>query len=453
MKAIKKRIKRKKVRVLIIGGGGREHAFAWQAAKSPLVEKIYCATDNAGINELAENLKIDNVNDFEKLKEKILEYGIDLILVGPEEPSVNGIVDFVRNDKQLQEKKVKIFGPTKAAAILEGSKVFTKLFCRRHNILTADFVVSSGTKEVRDYLDVLAIRFGGYPIVLKLDGLEAGKGVRVCKNEKEALAFLAEIDNGDFNNTSGKIIVEECLVGEEASFMIIVDRKGHIAIMPSSQDHKRVGDGDTGLNTGGMGAYSKAPVVTKRIQKLILEMMVKTLTGMKKEGRKFSGFLYAGVMILNGIPYLLEYNVRMGDPETQVILPRLKTDFIAVILAALQGNLDKINVRWDRRVCMTVVMATIGYPGKEYKQNTGFEIKGIREAEKTGAIVFHAGTRKDENGKIVNFGTRVLDVTGFGKNYREAQKNVYRAIRKIKCKKLFYRKDIGWRAIAREKAA
>ncbi|MGM8227138.1 phosphoribosylamine--glycine ligase [Cellvibrio sp. ARAG 10.3] len=424
--------------VLIIGSGGREHALAWKAAQSPQVEKVFVAPGNAGTlldNKLA-NVSID-ILDFSRLADFAEANDVGLTIVGPEVPLVAGIVDF------FNERKLPCFGPTKGAAQLEGSKAFTKDFLARHKIPTAEYQNFTEVEPALAYL-----REKGAPIVVKADGLAAGKGVIVAETLDQAEAAVRDMLSGNaFGDAGCRVVIEEFLAGEEASFIVMVDGK-NILPMATSQDHKRVGDGDTGPNTGGMGAYSPAPVVTQAVHDRVMQDIIRpTVDGMAAEGNDYTGFLYAGLMIdASGAPKVIEYNCRFGDPETQPIMLRLQSDLVALCLAALKGDLDKVTAEWDERASIGVVLAAGGYPG-DY--NKGDVISGLPTEEVSGEKVFHAGTT-NKDGKVVTNGGRVLCATALGTTVSEAQQRAYELAAKIQWDGVFYRKDIGYRAIARE---
>ena len=420
--------------VLVVGGGGREHALVWKIRQNPDVEKIYCAPGNAGIAKYAECVNIPS-SDINGLLKFAKSKNIDLTVVGPEDPLVRGIVDI------FNKNNIRVFGPTKDGAILEGSKVFAKNLMKKYNIPTADYKVFDNSINAIEHLKKVA-----YPTVVKADGLAAGKGVIICKNFSEAESAIIDImDKKVFGNAGNKVIIEDCLVGEEASFIAVTDGQ---TILPfdSSQDHKPVFDNDKGPNTGGMGAYSPAPVVNNDIyQKIVDKVMEPLLFGFKKEGINYKGVLYAGLMIENNEPYVLEFNCRFGDPETQPLLARLNSDLIEIINGAIYGNLKNIekNVKWSTDASVCVVMASGGYPGKYEK---GYEIKGLEEAEKMEKVlVFHAGTKYQE-GKTVTNGGRVLGVTGLAPSIKEAIEKTYNAVSKIKWEGAHYRTDIGKKA-------
>ena len=426
------------MKILIIGGGGREHALAWKIAQSPRVEKVFVAPGNAGT---ARESKCENVAVQAEDVGGLLTFAqgnkIDLTIVGPEIPLVLGVVD------RFKAAGLRCFGPTKAAAQLEGSKAFAKDFLARHKIPTAAY---------GNFTDVVAaesfIKKMGAPIVVKADGLAAGKGVIIAQTVDEASAAVRDMLAGNaFGEAGHRVVVEEFLEGEEASFIVMVDGD-HILPLATSQDHKRVGDGDTGPNTGGMGAYSPAPVVTPALHARVMrEVIEPTVRGMKAEGCPYTGFLYAGLMIgRDGVPKVLEYNCRFGDPETQPVMLRLQSDLVALIEAALDGRLDKIEATWDPRPALGVVMAAGGYPGA-YKK--GDAISGLPATDAPDAKVFHAGTAL-KDGSVVTSGGRVLCVTALGATVGAAQKRAYEVARQISWVGAHYRTDIGYRAIARE---
>ncbi len=424
--------------ILVIGSGGREHALAWKAAQSTAVESVWLAPGNAGtaLEPKLKNIAID-VMDFEKLAAFAGDNDIGLTIVGPEAPLVEGIVD------SFSVRGLRCFGPCKAAAQLEGSKAFTKDFLARHKIPTADYKSFTDIEPALDY-----IRAKGTPIVVKADGLAAGKGVIVAETEAQAQAAVEDMLSGNaFGEAGCRVVIEDFLAGEEASFIAIVDGE-HILPMASSQDHKRVDNGDTGPNTGGMGAYSPAPVVTNAVHQRIMEEVIKpTVAGMAAEGHAYTGFLYAGLMIdANGAPRVIEYNCRFGDPETQPIMLRLQSDLVALCNAALDGNLDQCSAEWDSRCALGVVVAAGGYPAA---YNKGDVIVGLPTEETADEKVFHAGTRR-EGDHIVTNGGRVLCATALGSSVGDAQQRAYRLAKQLQWKGSFYRNDIGYRAIARE---
>ncbi len=426
------------MKILIVGSGGREHALAWKAKKSKDVEKVYVAPGNAGtsLEPGLENIDI-KADAIDALVEFAKKERIDLTIIGPEAPLVEGVVDAFNN------AGLGCFGPVKDAARLEGSKVFTKDFLKRNGIPTAEYRVFTEIDPASEF-----IKSHRLPVVIKADGLAAGKGVIIAKSHDEAINAARDMLSGSsFGSAGKKIIVEECLTGEEASFIVMVDGK-NILPLASSQDHKAVYDGDTGPNTGGMGAYSPAPVLTDAIYKRAMEEVIEpTVKGMAEEGSPYTGFLYAGLMVLeDGTPSVLEFNCRFGDPETQPVLIRLKSDFVELCMAALEGRLDKVEAEWDRRASLGVVMAAGGYPEK---YNKGDAISGLPEKEEADIKVFHAGTAM-KDGKVVTSGGRVLCVTALGESVGEAQKKAYDLVKKIKWENVYFRSDIGYRAIRRE---
>ena len=428
------------MKVLIIGNGGREHALAWKAKQSPMVTRVFVAPGNAGT---AHEGSIENVaieaTDIQALLAFAKAQQIGLTIVGPEAPLVKGVVDAFRAEG------LAIFGPTAAAAQLEGSKAFAKDFLARHAIPTADYQNFTEVEPALAYL-----REKGAPIVIKADGLAAGKGVIVAMELEEAEAAVRDMLSGNaFGDAGARVVIEEFLDGEEASFIVMVDGE-HVLPMATSQDHKRVGDGDTGLNTGGMGAYSPAPVVTDAVhQKVMEQVIMPTVRGMAAEGNVYTGFLYAGLMIDGqGNPKVIEFNCRFGDPETQPIMLRMRSDLVELCLAACAGKLDQVEAIYDPRVAIGVVLAAGGYPG-DYQQ--GKPISGLPVEEASGEKVFHAGSQLAGD-TIVTAGGRVLCATALGHTVAEAQQRAYQLAGRIQWDGVFYRKDIGWRAIEREQA-
>ncbi len=426
--------------ILVIGSGGREHALAWKAAQSPLADTIYVAPGNAGT---ALEPKLENVSiaadDIQGLVTFAKDREIGLTIVGPEAPLVMGIVD------SFQAAGLPCFGPSKGAAQLEGSKSFTKDFLARHNIPTGSYQTFTDQDEALTY-----VYEHGAPIVIKADGLAAGKGVIVAMELETAEAAIKDMLSGNaFGEAGHRVVIEEFLEGEEASFIVMADGK-NILPMATSQDHKRVGDGDTGLNTGGMGAYSPAPVVTDDIyQRIMDEVINPTVRGMAAEGLPYTGFLYAGLMIApDGTPNVIEYNCRFGDPETQPIMLRMQSDLTAHCLAALEGRLDSEQTKWDPRASLGVVLAAGGYPSSYRK---GDEISGLPQNETEGEKVFHAGTAMKDN-QVITSGGRVLCATALGNSVAQAQKRAYDLAGQISWSDSFYRKDIGYRAVAREQS-
>ncbi|MFH1459908.1 MAG: phosphoribosylamine--glycine ligase [Candidatus Omnitrophota bacterium] len=426
------------MRILVVGSGGREHALVWKIAQSKRVNKIFCAPGNGGINELAKNIDI-KADDIEGLLKFVKKENIDLTVVGPEIPLALGITDVFR------AQGLNIFGPTKAASQLESSKIFAKNIMKRYGVPTADFQVFSVPEEALEY-----VRDANRPLVIKANGLCAGKGVYVCTNLAEQEKAIKEILEECVFGASGRtLMIEEMLTGEEASIIVISDGE-NILRLASSQDHKRIFDKDQGPNTGGMGAYSPAPVITQEMfAKIEKEVIIPTIRGMKKEGIPFTGVLYAGMMITENGPKVLEFNVRFGDPETQVILPRLKTDLIEIILKAQEQKINQIETQWDERDCVCVVMASGGYPGKYEKTKQIFGLDQLKQTEDI--IIFHAGT-KQKAGNIFTNGGRVLGVTGLGAGMEKAMDKAYSGVEKIKFENMFFRKDIGKKALNRKTA-
>jgi len=424
--------------ILLLGSGGREHALVWKIADSPLIERFYCAPGNAGIAQQAECVPLD-LTDHGAIAAFCRDRGIDLVVVGPEAPLCAGVVD------DLESAGVKAFGPSRAAARLEGSKGFTKDICRAHQIPTAAYARFKDATAAKAY-----IRAHGAPIVVKADGLAAGKGVVVAQSEAEAEAAVEMMFGGGLGEAGGEVVVEEFLDGEEASFFALCD--GETAIpLATAQDHKRAFDGDKGPNTGGMGAYSPAPNVDAAMSATIMTAIVApTMRAMKAMGTPYKGVLYAGLMITRQGPKLIEYNARFGDPETQVLMPRLMSDLVPALLASRDGMLKSFDLRWYETPALTVVMAAKGYPG-HYARGT--VIEGLDDAAAVeGVEIFHAGT-KAEGGHIVANGGRVLNISATGKTVREAQARAYAAIARIRWPEGFYRRDIGWRAVERESNA
>ena len=424
--------------ILIIGSGGREHALAWKAAQSPLASTVFVAPGNGGTAREpgVENVAID-IADFKALADFAKVNAVELTIVGPEQPLVDGLVDYFENEG------LRIFGPRKGAAQLEGSKAFTKDFLARHDIPTAEYRNFTEVEPALAYL-----REKGAPIVVKADGLAAGKGVIVAMDLAEAEAAVRDMLAGNaFGDAGSRVVIEEFLEGEEASFIVMVDGE-HVLPMASSQDHKRVGDGDTGPNTGGMGAYSPAPVVSLGIHTRVMnEVILPTVRAMAAEGNTYTGFLYAGLMITpDGTPKVIEYNCRFGDPETQPILMRLQSDIVALCLAALDKKLDQASASWDQRAAVGVVLAAGGYPG-EYRK--GDIINGLPAIEGENTKVFHAGTSLCD-GQVVTNGGRVLCVVGLGDTVGAAQQHAYHLASEISWKDMYLRRDIAYRAVARE---
>ncbi|MDV6227717.1 phosphoribosylamine--glycine ligase [Nitratireductor aquimarinus] len=421
--------------VLLIGSGGREHALAWKLAASPVLTKLYAAPGNPGMTQDAECVALD-VSDHDAVVAFCREKGVDLVVVGPEAPLVAGLAD------ALNAADIRVFGPSAAAARLEGSKSFTKELCDRYGIPTAAYGRFENALAARAY-----VREQGAPIVIKADGLAAGKGVTVAMTEDEAIAAIDECFDGSFGEAGASVVVEEFLEGEEASFFCLCDGA---AALPfgTAQDHKRVGDGDTGPNTGGMGAYSPAPVLDEAIlARTMAEIIEPTLKGMAEMGAPFTGVLYAGLMLTKDGPKLIEYNVRFGDPECQVLMMRLKEDLLALLNAAVDGQLAHVSARWRDEAALTVVLAANGYPASPEK---GTAIRGLEAAAADENVeIFHAGTAL-KDGILVANGGRVLNVTALGASVTEAQQNAYRAVDLIDWPEGFCRRDIGWRAVERE---
>jgi len=417
--------------VLLIGSGGREHALAWKMAASPMLTRLFAAPGNPGIAKEAECVALDT-SDHAAIDAFCREKAIDLVVVGPEAPLVAGLAD------ALGAAGIRVFGPSKAAARLEGSKGFTKDLCAHYGIPTAAYGRFGDAEDAKAYVAKV-----GAPIVVKADGLAAGKGVTVAMSEGEALSAIDACFEGAFGSAGAEVVVEEYLEGEEASFFCLCD--GATALpFGTAQDHKRVGEGDTGPNTGGMGAYSPAPAMTPAmIERTMREIIEPTMRGMAEMGAPFSGVLYAGLMLTADGPKLIEYNVRFGDPECQVLMPRLKDDILILMQAAADGQLGHMSVRWLDDAALTVVMAAKGYPASPEK---GAPVSGLEEAEAKGAIVFQAGTA-EKDGRLVAAGGRVLDVTALGVTVAEAQRKVYAAVDRIGFPGGFCRRDIGWRAI------
>ncbi len=423
--------------VLLIGSGGREHALAWALAKSPKIEKLFCAPGNGGIAAVATCTDLA-VADHAAVIAFCNDNAIGLVVVGPEAPLVDGLVD------SLQAAGILAFGPTKAASALEGSKGFTKDLCRDYAIPTAAYVRCTNVEAA-----LLELQTRSVPIVIKADGLAAGKGVVIAQTMADAEAAIKDCFDGAFGGAGAEVVIEDFLVGEEASFFVLVDGR-KVLPLATAQDHKRVGDGDVGPNTGGMGAYSPAPVMTPDlIQSTLDEIIEPTVKGMAERGTPYQGVLYAGLMITDKGPELIEYNVRFGDPECQVLMARLQSDVLDLLLATAQGTLNDVSAKWDAAPALCVVMAGEGYPGTPKK---GAEIKGLDAASETdGVTIFHAGTKLDDN-KVVANGGRVLGVTASGATVKQAQERAYQAIAKIDWPDGFCRSDIGWRAVEREQA-
>ena len=417
--------------IALIGSGGREHALCKKIYESKLVDKIICIPGNAGTSKIALNIDI-NILDFNKILKHIKIHKVNLVIVGPEEPLVKGIVDF------LKKNKIKVFGPSKYASRLEGSKAFMKMICAKNKIPTAMFKICHKKKHVYEFLNNCDL-----PIVVKADGLAAGKGVSICKTKKDVIKISSEIFKGKFKS-SKKVVLEEFLDGEEASYFVIVDRN-NFKFFGTAQDHKRVFEDDLGPNTGGMGAYSPAPLIIKSLEQKIVSKIIKpTLRALKRKNNPYTGFLYVGLMIKKNEPYLIEYNIRMGDPECQVIIPRLKTDIVKIFQNAIANKLINTNIQWKKQKCMTIVLCTKGYPG-EYKKN--LKIRNLQKINLSkNDYIYHAGT-KYINNVLLNNGGRVLNITSIGNNFKNIRNKILFYIKKINWKYGFYRKDIGWKVI------
>ena len=418
--------------ILLIGGGGREHSIAKALSKSSKINKLHCIPGNAGIEKIASCHNYDISN-----QQEILNFcennNIDIVFIGPEIPLVEGLADYLNRNSFFT------FGPNQKAAKLEGSKSFTKDMCKKYNIPTATYETFSNAKDALVYIDNHSI-----PLVIKVDGLAAGKGVIIAETRDHAINSVNEIFSGKFGNAGDEIVIEEFLDGEEASYFIISDGESFIPLT-SAQDHKRIGDGDIGLNTGGMGAYSPAPIMNKELEEKTINKIIKpTIKAMNDYGSPYIGILYAGLMIKDNEPKLIEYNVRFGDPECQVIIPRLENDLVELLVNVKEKNLDNYTLKWKENFAITVVLAAKGYP-ESYE--TGDEIKGLDAIDNIDDVeIFHAGT-KTKNNKIVTSGGRVLNINGYGKNLVDAKEKAYSLVKKINWSGCYYRKDIGWRAL------
>ena len=424
------------MRILVIGSGGREHALCWAIAGSPLCDRLYAAPGNPGVAEVATCVPI-GVLAFDDLLAFARAERIDFVVVGPEAPLVAGLVD------RLEAAGIATFGPSAQAAALEGSKGFTKDLCAKYGIPTAAYRRFTDATAAKEY-----VRARGTPIVVKADGLAAGKGVIVAASLEEAIAAIdAALVGNRFGSAGAEIVIEECLEGEEASIFALVDGR-HALLLASAQDHKRVGDGDVGPNTGGMGAYSPAPCVTLEVEAAIRSRIIEpTVAAMARERRPFKGVLYAGLMLTADGPKLIEYNVRFGDPECQVLLPRLKSDLLPALIAARDGVLGDFDLRWREEAAVCVVLAARGYPDEPLK---GTDIRGLEAAaQEPGVTLFHAGTKR-QAGRLLAEGGRVLNVTALGKDIAEARRRAYAAVDRIDWPEGFCRRDIGWRALARK---
>jgi len=415
----------------VIGSGGREHAICYKLKQSPKLKKLICIPGNAGTKKIAENIKED-ILDFEAVYQIVKEHNIDLVVIGPEQPLVEGLTDYLNN------KNIRVFGPSKFASKLEGSKAFMKNLCKKNNIPTANFGIFNDFDNAHSF-----IKKNGAPIVVKADGLAAGKGVSICNSIEEAIKNTKDILAGKFKS-SNKVVLEQFLKGEELSYFVIVDKSSY-HFFGSAQDHKRVGEGDIGPNTGGMGAYSPAPLLTEKLEEKIKKKIIEpTLKAMKNLGHPYKGFLYAGLMINEGEPYLIEYNIRMGDPECQVLMMRLETDLVEIIDRATRNKIKNLKIKWAKKSSITIVLCAKGYPHNYIKDS---EIKNLSDifTDKNNQI-FHAGTY-EKNNKTYSNGGRVLNVTSSSKNLAEARNKSLTNINKINWHDGFFRKDIGWRII------
>ena len=419
------------MKIAILGNGGREHAIAFSISKSKKIKKIFCIPGNAGTSEIAENIQLD-INNFGEIYNFLIKIAVDLVIVGPEQPLVDGIVDF------LQTKGIKVFGPDKIASQLEGSKIFTKNLCKKFDIPTADFGVFENVKEAKKFINSTY-----HPLVIKADNLASGKGVYICQNKNESEIAIKEIFGGKFG-IAEKVLIEEFLKGEEMSFFIITDGKT-IKNFGTAQDHKRVGEGDRGKNTGGMGAYSPSRLINYELEKKILEKIIKpTLKGLTELGNTYKGFLYAGLMIKDNEPFLVEYNVRMGDPECQIILPKLKSDLITIILACIEGRLAETKIDWNHKKSLCVVLCSNGYPDN-YEKNIVIDNLSKLDIDDDN-FIFHAGTIKNKN-QILSIGGRVLNFISISEDFLLARNNIHKNIEKLNWDKGFYRKDIAFKVI------
>ena len=417
--------------ISVIGSGGREHAICKKISESPKVSKIYCIPGNAGTSEIAENIEID-INNFNEIKNFLIKKKIDLVVVGPEKPLVNGITDF------LEKEKIKVFGPKKISSKLEGSKIFTKKICKKYNIPTANFAILENIEDAIKFL-----KSSNFPIVIKVDGLASGKGVYICENSQEANEAVEEIFGGKFGEAKN-ILIEEFLKGDEMSFFVICDGN-NFQKFQTAQDHKRVFEGDKGKNTGGMGAYSPSGLINFDLEKKIINKIIKpTLKAIKDLGENYKGFLYAGLMIKDNEPYLIEYNVRMGDPECQTILPLLKTDFLEIINSCCEQKLDNLKIEWRDKKSLCIVVCSKGYPEK-FQNNIKIENLEKLNMNKNDYI-FHAGTKKI-NSNIFSNGGRVLNFVSISSNYKESRKKVLKLIDNLNWSNSFFRKDIGFKVI------
>ena len=417
--------------ISIIGSGGREHAICKKISESPQVSKIYCIPGNAGTSEIAENIEVD-LDNFDKIKNFLIKSKVDLVIVGPEKPLVNGIVDF------LEKEKIKVFGPKKIPSQLEGSKIFTKKICKKYNIPTANFGIFENTKDTINF-----IKSSNFPIVVKADGLASGKGVYICENSYSANKAVKEIFDGKFGEAKN-VLIEEFLKGDEMSFFVICDGK-NFQNFQTAQDHKRTFEGDKGKNTGGMGAYSPSGLINHDLEKKIIDKIITpTLKAVEDLGENYKGFLYAGLMIKDNEPYLIEYNVRMGDPECQTILPLLKTDFLKILNSCCDETLDKLEIEWKDQKSLCIVVCSKGYPG-EFKSNIKIDNLKKLNLDKND-FIFHAGTKKN-NSEIFSNGGRVLNFVSISSNYKESRDKVLKLINNLNWSNSFFRKDIGFKVI------
>ena len=417
--------------ICVIGSGGREHAICKMISLSPKVSKLYCIPGNAGTQQLAENINL-NIDNFEKILKFLKDSKVDLVIIGPEKPLVNGIVDYLENNN------IKVFGPKKISSQLEGSKTFTKNICKKYNIPTANFGIFEKKENTLNFL-----KNSKFPIVIKADGLAAGKGVYISKNFSEATEAVNEIFDGKFGKAE-KILVEEFLNGEEMSFFIICDGK-NFKLFKTAQDHKRVNEGDEGKNTGGMGAYSPSGLINKNLENKIIEKIIlPTLKAIEEMGEKYKGFLYAGLMISDNEPFLIEYNVRMGDPECQTILPLLKTDLIDICNACCEGNLENLNIEWKEKKSLCIVLCSRGYPDK-FKNNVKIDNLNNLKLDNND-FIFHAGTKKEKN-KIFSNGGRVLNFVSVSNSLKNSRERAIKLINQLNWENGFFRKDIGFKII------
>ena len=419
------------MRVGIIGSGGREHSICHALNKSKKITQLYCFPGNAGTSKIAKNIII-NLDDFDELKKIIIQNNIDLIVVGPEKPLVDGIVDF------LEENNIKVFGPNKIASQLEGSKIFTKNLCKKYNIPTAKFGIFENLHDAEIFTNKAK-----YPLVIKADGLASGKGVFICDNTNEAKNAIKEVFDGKFGKAKN-ILIEEFLKGEEMSFFVITDGKT-IKNFETAQDHKRVSEGDKGKNTGGMGAYSPSRLINKDLEaKILKKIILPTILGLNEINTVYKGFLYVGLMIVNNEPYLIEYNVRMGDPECQTILPKLETDLLDIFLACCNGTLDKTEIKWQDKKSLCVVLCSKGYP-ENFQKN--ILIKDLNKLKlNKNEYCYHAGTKIDDN-KIFSIGGRVLNFVSLSSDFNECRNNIHKLLELLNWQDGFFRKDIGYKVI------